>query len=652
MIELKNISKVYRNGEFEVWALQDVSLTIRQGEFVVIMGPSGSGKSTLLHILGFLDRPDDGDYLLCGRNVSGLSDSELANLRNQLAGFVFQQFHLLRRMDALNNVFLPCIYGANNDLEKANAMEKLTEVGLEDRATHRPNELSGGQQQRVAIARALINDPMILFADEPTGNLDTKSGQEIIEILKSLNARGKTIIMVTHEPDIAKHAKRVIKMCDGRITSDEKRVDVQSPNVDYDKVKNILSMRRSSINRGEVVGHFKQAINTIASNRIRSFLSMLGILVGVAAVIAMMALGSGAKASIKENLKTLGSNLLMVRGGSSYHRGVSGGLGTVTRFNFRDADEIAFLSPLVKRVSATVRGTSQIVYQNENWNTSVEGVDVSYAEIRSTVPDVGRWFTEEEIKRRAKAAVIGTTPLDKLFGKSNPLGQTIKINRINFKVVGIAPEKGAMGPRDNDDVVYIPITTAMYRLFGKDYLDGMYVEVSDAGSMSAAQDEIEKIIKKNHKLYQSEDTFHIRDMNEIQEVLSSTMKTLSLLLGAISAISLVVGGIGIMNIMLVSVTERTREIGLRKAIGARKIDILMQFLIESVVMTLSGGVSGIIIGCLVALALTLFAGWPMRITVIAILLATTFSITVGLFFGIWPAKKASQLDPVEALRYE
>lgn len=653
MIELKNISKTYRMGTVEIKALQDISLSIKSGEFIAIMGPSGSGKSTLLHILGFLDRPDDGSYMVFGRDVGKLSDNELANLRNQFIGFVFQQFHLLRRMNALDNVHLPHIYGNGSKSSGKSAIQQLAEVGLEDRAHHRPNELSGGQQQRVAIARALINEPMILFADEPTGNLDSKSEQDIMGILKSLNENGKTIIMVTHEPDIAKYAGRIIKMRDGKIISDEDQSRKTSFENGQGKIKDIILKERSYLNKEEVFGYFKQAIVTITANRVRSFLSMLGILVGVAAVIAMMALGSGAKASIEEGLKSLGSNLLSVRGGSSGFHGVSGGAGTVTRFTPQDAEAILSLGSFIKRVSGQVRGKAQLVYQNENWNSSVEGIDYDYGDMRNTIPTVGRWFTREEIDKRIKAAVVGTTALSKLFGSENPVGKTIKINRVNFTVVGIAPVKGTMGPNDQDDIVYIPVTTAMHRLFGKDYLDNIFVEVADEGSIDLAKEEIEDLIKKRHKLFQSEeDSFHIRDMSEIQEMLSTTMQTMSLLLGAIAAISLLVGGIGIMNIMLVSVTERTREIGLRKAVGARKIDIMAQFLIESIVMTLSGGFFGVVFGCLSAFTLSYFAGWSVKVTSSSILLATTFSVMVGLFFGLWPAKRASELDPVEALRYE
>ncbi|MDD5645523.1 MAG: ABC transporter permease, partial [bacterium] len=483
IVELKNISKVYRMGEVEVHALRGVSLSIESGEFVAIMGPSGSGKSTLLHILGFLDRPDAGEYIISGRDISKLSDNELATLRNRLLGFVFQQFHLLKRVSAIDNVKLPFIYGKDSKDIRAAAQDKIRSVGLEDRASHWPNELSGGQQQRVAIARALVKEPMIIFADEPTGNLDSVSEHEIMHILKGLNAEGKTIIMVTHEQEISEYAGRVIAMRDGKIVSDEKRRPSAAGAEARCDLNKILSKKRSVWQRGELFGHLHQAVKSVLSNKVRSFLSMLGILVGVASVIAMLALGEGATSAMRENLKSLGSNLLSVRAGSARIRGAASGAGAITRFTFDDIEAIQALKPDVRKVSGIISGSAQIVYKNENWNTRIEGVGVDYGEMRAAVPQTGRWFTEEEIKRREKVAVIGITVLEKLFGEENPVNKTIKINRVNFRIIGITPQKGFGGFRDQDDIIYIPVTTAMYRVLGKNYLEGIYVEVSEQDVM-------------------------------------------------------------------------------------------------------------------------------------------------------------------------
>lgn len=653
MIQATGLSKTYCAGKVPVPALQDVTLEIGQGEFVAVMGPSGSGKSTLLHILGCLDRPDSGSYSLLGTEISGLTDDQLAQLRNGLVGFVFQQFHLLRRVSAIENTELPLIYGGKKEIRER-AYEKLQAVGLARREDHRPNELSGGEQQRVAIARALVADPMIIFADEPTGNLDSKSEEEIIHILEALNGQGKTIIMVTHEPEVAKHAQRVITMRDGKIVSDDvKGTPVSRPVRTDGSVLDILSQKRLSFGGMAFMQHLRQSMRAILSNKVRSFLSMLGILFGVAAVIAMLALGEGAKASIEEKLKSLGSNLLSVRAGSAKVRGVAAAAGSVTRFTFDDVEAIRGLPHLVSKVSAYSSGSGQLVYRNENWSTSVQGVGFDYGTMRASVPTVGRWFTKEEITRREKVAILGQTVVEHLFGDTSPVGETVKINRIYFKVIGIAPDKGFGGHRDFDDTVYVPVTTAMYRVLGKDYLDGIYVEAVDADSIEKAQEEIGQVIRKRHRLSKDdEDSFYIRDMSEIKDMLTSTTETMSLLLGCIAAIALVVGGIGIMNIMLVSVTERTGEIGLRKAVGASGADIMSQFLIESVVMTFSGGVIGILLGGGTAFMMSVVVGWSTEVTLFSIVLSTTFSIAVGIGFGLWPARKASELNPIEALRYE
>jgi macrolide transport system ATP-binding/permease protein len=653
MIELKNINKSYQMGTVKVHVLRDVSLKIDAGEFIAVMGPSGSGKSTLLHIVGFLDRPDSGSYLLGGRDITELSDDELAILRNRLAGFVFQQFHLLPRISAVENAELPLIYAGKHSL-KEKAHEKMSEVGLAQRESHHPNELSGGEQQRVAIARSLVNEPFIIFADEPTGNLDTKSEAEIIAILENLNRKGKTVVMVTHEEEIAVRAQRIIRMRDGEIVADERKKTrrkkpIAAPDLSIDA---ILSESRQTLAQAAFIDHFRQALHAIVSHKMRSFLSMVGILIGIASVIAMLALGQGARESISKQLASLGSNLLSVRPGFSQLGGVALQAGTVTRFTQQDADAIAKL-PEIRRVSPSVSGRGQLVYSSKNWNTQVLGAGVAYAPMHAADPTIGRFFTEEELRRRDKDVVLGTTVVQNLFGDVDPIGTTIKINRINFKVIGVMPHKGATTYRDQDDLVVIPFTTAMHRVLGNQYLDTIDAEVRDPSLMDEAQDAIKKLIIKRHDLTKDrQDTFNIRNMADIQATLQSTTQTMTWLLGSIATISLLVGGIGIMNIMLVSVSERTREIGLRKAIGARKMDIMAQFLIEAVLMTMSGGLAGIVCGVGMSFLLALLAGWATKVSIFAMALATTFSLFVGVGFGLWPARQAAQLNPIEALRYE
>ena len=654
LVELTDIVKSYSTGNSSFNAVNKVSLTINTGEFVAIMGASGSGKSTMLNILGFLDVPTSGSYAIMGKDVSEFSEDELSILRNHIAGFIFQQFQLLPRLSAMNNVLLPSLYAGKHGMEGA-AAEKLKWVGLGHRITHYPNELSGGEQQRVAIARSMINEPVIVFADEPTGNLDTKSESEIIAILKELNEQGKTIILVTHENEVAVHAKRIIRMKDGVIISDEKKgkqskLDISGS--DSEKINSAMRKNTAGFGRATFLDYIGQAIGSLFSHKMRALLSMLGILIGVAAVISMIAIGEGAKSSIQDNLKSLGSNMLTVRPGVRRVGGVALAQGAGTRLSLNDSDAFVGM-PGVKNTSPGVNSSAQAVYGAKNVNTQIQGVSASFADMKADNPVAGRFFTDQEDRGRQRVAVIGTTVVSNLFGEEYPVGKNIRINKVVFNVIGVLPPKGAAMMRDQDDRIVIPIRTAMYRLLGKTYIDEINVEVVSEDMIPTVQDSLMELLRKRHKIQSGqEDQFEIRDFSQVRDAMMQTATTMGMLLGAVAAISLIVGGVGVMNIMLVSVKERTKEIGLRKAIGARRKDILFQFMVEAVMMTFIGGFTGIVIGVSVSLIFSTFVGWAVKLSVVAVVGASLFSVLVGMVFGIWPAIQASRLRPIEALRYD
>jgi len=658
LIKLEKIRRAYNLGASKLEILKEVSLEINEGEFVAIMGPSGSGKSTLMQIMGLLDRPTSGSYFLLGQDMAKLSNDECATLRSRTIGFIFQMFNLLPRTSTLDNVILPMLYAGSAENRQVRAMELLKEVGMENRLFHKPNQLSGGQQQRVAVARALVNHPKILFADEPTGNLATEQSEEILNRLKSMNRNGITIIMVTHEPDIAAHANRIIHIKDGRIVSDEIKKgssdtlkETRNPRPEASQLTSV-NVQPPKLSWSEFKEFGLSALRAILVNKVRSGLSVLGILIGVSAVIAMLAIGKGAQKSIEARLRSLGSNVIMLFAGTPSSRGVRGAAGNYSRLTLLDAEAVRMANPNISDLYPEAEGDVEIVYKDQNKVSEMQGVTPNYVSIRNAHPEYGRFFTEEENSTLARVIVICPNVFTKLFGQENPIGKSIKINHIDFKVIGTLPSKGA-GSGDQDDMVFTPIRTAMKRVLGTTYLHEMAIQCASPEAIPGVMASIEKLMRHRHHLpLFKENDFMMRNNAEVQATLSGTTRTFSWLLGIVAAISLLVGGVGIMNIMLVSVNERTREIGLRKSVGATSRAILLQFLIESITLSVIGGIIGIALGVGVSFLVSKFAGWLVVVTYSAVGLSFIFSASVGIVFGFWPARRASLLSPIEALRYE
>jgi len=645
LIELKDIRRTFvTGGGVEVHALRGVDLKIHAGEFVAIVGQSGSGKSTLMNILGCLDRPTSGTYRFAGRDIRSFDADGLAWLRREAFGFVFQSYNLLRSTTAQENVEVPAIYSGMSPAKRRQRASKLLRtLGLGNRMDHRPSQLSGGQQQRVSIARALMNGGQIILADEPTGALDTKSGAEVMALLDQLAAQGHTVILITHEAHVAGHADRQIEIRDGMIVSDTgsdkevvrraKRAMAKSP-----ELKKSHAAPTAEI--GEAI---RMAFASLRANKFRTALTLLGIVIGVASVISMLAIGQGAQKEIIDRITAMGADQLTVR--PNWGRGGDG-----ANLTYEDAKALAEEVPNVKAVLPEISGDETLRYGNLDYSATITATSASLPDTRSWPVAEGVFFTDEDSDTYEPVAVIGTTVRDNLFPDDvDPVGEYILIRRVPFLVIGVMTTKGSsgFGGRDQDDVVFVPLKTGGLRLFGRQYLRAMTVAVEDADLIDQTETALTSFLVSRHG---SED-FRIMNSAELLENVSESRETFTLLLGSVAAISLLVGGIGVMNIMLVSVTERTREIGVRMATGARQKDILMQFLAEAIVVTAIGGALGVMLGFGIGYLLNSF-GTTAVFTSGPVLLSFCCATATGLIFGFQPARKAAKLDPVVALASE
>jgi macrolide transport system ATP-binding/permease protein len=642
ILELTDIHKHYTNGDTTVRALDGVSLTVRRGEFVAIMGQSGSGKSTLMNIIGCLDRPTSGSYRVLGREAANLSPDELAALRRETFGFVFQRYNLLATATAGENVEIPSVYAGLAKHKRAErAGQLLQRLGLGDRTDHKPAELSGGQQQRVAIARALVNDPPVILADEPTGALDSRSGDEVLALIKQLHGEGRTIVLITHAENVAQHASRIVRIQDGRIVDDSGAPQPAAASNTEDGARDL--------SKGvSLVASMQEALVTawrsLRVNIFRTVLTLLGIIIGVAAVVAMLAVGEGSRQKVLDRISSFGTNLMLIRPGAAGIRNT----GDIATLVPDDATAIKAL-PNIAAALPERSGRATARYGNIDYQTSVQGTGAEFPSARDWPVAEGQFFNDDDMKHYAAVVVLGRTVAKTLFPNGDsPVGKYVLMKNVPFQVIGLMTEKGASpNGSDQDDVIFVPVTTGLVRLFGKNYLSSITIKVAETADIEATQANVEALLKERHK---TED-FSVRNMASFLQAAMETQDTFTLLLGTVAAISLLVGGIGVMNIMLVSVVERTREIGIRMATGARMRDIMLQFNIEAAVVCAAGGILGILIGVAAGMVLR-YSGMAVIFSVTPAVLAFACASATGLIFGYLPARKAAELDPVVALASE
>ena len=647
LMQVKGLIREFKAGEQTIRVLHDINLTIHQGEMVAIIGQSGSGKSTLMNILGCLDQATAGDYQVFGQSVNRLAPDELAKLRREHFGFIFQRYHLLGDISARDNVSVPAVYaGMDGQARNERAEKLLSDLGLADKVNNRPSQLSGGQQQRVSIARALMNGGDIILADEPTGALDSKSGKDVVHILKDLNAQGHTIIMVTHDPSLAAQAERVIEIKDGYIIADYKNDNYQRPAAQSASI--IDEHRKSAFGSfiDRLFEAFKMSLLAMRAHKMRTLLTMLGIIIGIASVVSVVGLGKGSQEQILSNISSLGTNTITVTDGYPY--GDPRRQYNDDNLTPQDAQAVAD-QPYVLSVSPQLNSNMSVRYRNVQEAASISGVGKDYLDVSGETLAIGQGFDEQSILRRTQDIIIDSNAHKTFFPTTaNPIGEVLLIGSVPGRVIGVLePNEGGFSRSVDSPTLYMPYTTMMSRLIGSTYIESFVALIDNNISSSAAESAISDLMKSRH----GTDDFRIRNSDSIRQTIESTTAALTLLISSIAIISLIVGGIGVMNIMLVSVTERTNEIGVRMAVGARQSDIMQQFLIEAILVCILGGLLGIGLAFAIGELINRVGGDSFKViySSTSIIAAFVCSTLIGVVFGFLPARNAAKLDPVEAL---